>query len=83
MTEILTPEQIACIREQWVELAETCPWDELLASHEKLRQLAEANHKDAVTERQMGEVYIWDLEAQLAKAREPAIPQPKPVDMTL
>ena len=37
MTDILTTEQIACIKEQWPELAETCPWNELLASHEALR----------------------------------------------
>ena len=35
--DILTPDQIECIKEQWSELAETCPWDELLDSHAALR----------------------------------------------
>ena len=37
MSNILTPDQIECIKEQWSELAETCPWDELLDSHAALR----------------------------------------------
>ena len=37
MIDILTTEQIACIKELWPELSETGPWDELLASHEALR----------------------------------------------
>ena len=37
MADILTPEQVASIQEQWTEEASGCPWDELLASHEALR----------------------------------------------
>ena len=37
MSTILTVEQVACIQEKWADEASTCPWDELIASHEALR----------------------------------------------
>ena len=40
LADALTQElqdQIECNKEQWSELAETCPWDELLDSHAALR----------------------------------------------
>ena len=73
MSEILTPEQIACIQEQWPDEVSSCPWDEVLASHEKLRaQLAgvEVAFQDMRTERDMENEWRQELQADLLALAE-------------
>lgn len=67
MTTILTVEQVEAIKRIWPESV-ACPWDEVLDSHEMLQtQLAEARlaFADMSTEREMGEIYIADLKADV------------------
>lgn len=70
MTDILTPEQIACIKEQWPGMTATCPWDELLASHEALR--TESDSWQATAE-ELGDKNVNKTLADRHKMREKAL----------
>ena len=74
--EVLTLEYVATIREQWVEEASSCPWDELLDSHEALRKKLteiELGFQEMSTERDMEQIWRQGLQADLLALAEAII----------
>ena len=70
--KVLTAEQVACIEEQWPELASSCPWDELIASHKLLQSQLVNSQKDTndwIIGWRMASDFISRLTERLAEVR--------------
>ena len=66
---ILTLEQVAAIPEQWPWEASRCPWDELLASHEGLREKLAVAQENWRAQAEHDAERIADAQAQLLELK--------------